>query len=38
VVQRVAEVHGGQVRFALVEPHGLSVTMTMLERQSRSIP
>ena len=33
VVQRVAEVHGGQVRFALVEPHGLSVTLTVSERQ-----
>ena len=38
VVQRVAEVHGGQVGFGLVEPHGLSVTMTVPERQSRSIP
>ena len=34
VVQRVAEVHGGQVGFGLVEPHGLSVTMMLPQRHS----
>ena len=36
VVQRVAEVHGGQVGFGLVEPHGLNVTLTVPERQDQA--
>ena len=34
VVQRVAEAHGGQVRFGRAEPHGLSVTVTLPQHHS----